>query len=32
VAASVSLERFEPRNSTEWEAAFARFSNLGKQS
>jgi rhamnulokinase len=32
VAASVSLERFEPRNSAEWEAAFARFSNLSKQS
>lgn len=31
VAASISLERFEPRNSAEWEAAFARFSNLGKK-
>ena len=31
VAASVSLERFEPRNSAEWEAAFARFSNLSRQ-
>jgi rhamnulokinase len=31
VAASVSLERFEPRHSAEWEDAFARFSNLSRQ-
>ncbi len=31
VAASVSLERFEPRNRTAWDEAFARFSSLSAQ-
>jgi rhamnulokinase len=31
VAASVSLETFEPRNPVAWDDAYARFTNLSKQ-